>query len=65
MSEMFCDCKNLKKVEISTLDDSSSDTKNTIDMSKMFANYDNLEEIDLSKLVIRNDINVNKIFLLV
>ena len=62
MSEMFKDCKKLIKVEISTLDDSSSDTKNIIDMSSMFEQCENLEEVDLSKLKIKNVNNMKLMF---
>ena len=57
MCYMFCDCKNLKSLDLSNFN--TSDVSN---MSNMFANCEKLKSLDISSFNTSNATNIDNIF---
>ena len=54
---MFCDCKNITNLDLSSLD-----TKNVTDMSYMFYNCENITNLDLSSFDTKNVTDMSYMF---
>ena len=57
ISDMFCGCENLIKVDFV-----SFNTKNIVDMSSMFCGWSNLTKVDLSIFITENVTNMSYMF---